>query len=52
METIPLTELENLSGAEPGELYSYAKSIGFKVVIWGAILPFRFFSKKKPFMEN
>jgi hypothetical protein len=35
VRTIPLSELENLSGAEPGELYLYAKQIAFKVIIWG-----------------
>lgn len=35
MKIIPLSELENLAGLEPAEVYSYAKSIGFKVIIWG-----------------
>lgn len=47
MKIIPLSELENLSGNEPGELYKYAGNIGFKVVIWGNDTPLPVFLKEK-----
>lgn len=32
---IKLSELEELTGCEPGDIYTFAKKLAFKVTAWG-----------------